>query len=57
LTTALRQPVLQDFSVWAIYLPLALMIPPGVFAIHSHMNLLYQFWIHNRLVESLGPLG
>ena len=25
--------------------------------VHSHMNLLFQFWIHTEVVDSLGPLG
>jgi alkylglycerol monooxygenase len=29
---------------------------PSLFLIHTHMNTLYQFWIHTELVKSLGPL-
>ncbi|KAK9962422.1 hypothetical protein ABG768_007791 [Culter alburnus] len=56
LSTALRQSVTQQFSSWLFYLPLALMVPPSVFAVHVQFNLLYQFWIHTELVKDLGPL-
>ncbi|KAG1952260.1 alkylglycerol monooxygenase [Pimephales promelas] len=56
LSTALRQSVTQQFSSWVFYLPLALMVPPSVFAVHIQFNLLYQFWIHTELVKDLGPL-
>uniref|UniRef100_A0A673K8V7 Alkylglycerol monooxygenase n=1 Tax=Sinocyclocheilus rhinocerous TaxID=307959 RepID=A0A673K8V7_9TELE len=48
LSTALRQSVTQQFSSWVFYLPLALMVPPSVFAVHIQFNLLYQFWIHTE---------
>lgn len=38
------------------YLPLALFVRPSIFMVHSHLNLLYQFWIHTEVVDSLGPL-
>ncbi|KTF75891.1 hypothetical protein cypCar_00048766 [Cyprinus carpio] len=56
LSTALRQSVTVQFSSWAFYLPLALAVPPSVFAVHIQLNLLYQFWIHTELVKDLGPL-
>nr|XP_042116632.1 alkylglycerol monooxygenase isoform X7 [Peromyscus maniculatus bairdii] len=56
LSTALRQSVLQQYSSWIFYSPLALFIPPPVFAVHIQFNLLYQFWIHTEVVRSLGPL-
>ncbi|XP_016123545.1 alkylglycerol monooxygenase-like [Sinocyclocheilus grahami] len=56
LSTALRQSVTQQFSSWVFYLPLALMVPSYVFAVHIQFNLLYQFWIHTELVKNLGPL-
>lgn len=31
------------------YLPLALVAPPAVFAVHIQLNLLYQFWIHTEV--------
>ncbi|KJE90512.1 transmembrane protein [Capsaspora owczarzaki ATCC 30864] len=56
LTTALRQSVFQTYTSWFFYLPLALAIPPSIFAIHRQFDTLYQFWIHTELVGSLGPL-
>uniref|UniRef100_A0A674IAX7 Alkylglycerol monooxygenase n=1 Tax=Terrapene triunguis TaxID=2587831 RepID=A0A674IAX7_9SAUR len=38
------------------YLPMALFIPPSVYAVHLQFNLLYQFWIHTEVVNTLGPL-
>lgn len=34
----------------AFYLPLALAVPPSVFAVHIQLNLLYQFWIHTEVL-------
>lgn len=31
------------------YIPMALVIPPAVFAVHIQFNLLYQFWIHTEV--------
>ncbi|KAM4601289.1 alkylglycerol monooxygenase [Polymixia lowei] len=56
LTTALRQSLTQQFTSWIFYLPMALAVPPSVFAVHIQLNLLYQFWIHTELIRDLGPL-
>ncbi|KAM5204206.1 alkylglycerol monooxygenase isoform 3-T3 [Hipposideros larvatus] len=56
LSTALRQSVLQIYTSWIFYTPLALFIPPSVYAVHLQFNLLYQFWIHTEVVDKLGPL-
>ncbi|MFT7805325.1 alkylglycerol monooxygenase [Arapaima gigas] len=56
LSTALRQSVTQQLSSWLFYLPMALAVPPSVFAVHVQFNLLYQFWIHTEMVGNLGPL-
>ncbi|KAM7382948.1 hypothetical protein PAMP_002641 [Pampus punctatissimus] len=56
LTTALRQSLTQQFTSWIFYLPIALAVPPSVFAVHIQLNLLYQFWIHTELINDLGPL-
>ncbi|XP_025146711.2 alkylglycerol monooxygenase isoform X3 [Bubalus bubalis] len=48
LSTALRQSVLQIYTSWIFYIPLALFIPPSVYAVHLQFNLLYQFWIHTE---------
>ncbi|KAJ7985399.1 hypothetical protein DPEC_G00351650 [Dallia pectoralis] len=56
LSTALRQSATQQFSSWVFYLPMALAVPPSVFAVHIQLNLLYQFWIHTEVIKDLGPL-
>uniref|UniRef100_A0AAQ5ZCM9 Alkylglycerol monooxygenase n=1 Tax=Amphiprion ocellaris TaxID=80972 RepID=A0AAQ5ZCM9_AMPOC len=56
LTTALRQSLTQQFTSWIFYMPLALALPPSIFAVHIQLNLLYQFWIHTELIRDLGPL-
>ncbi|XP_039274198.2 alkylglycerol monooxygenase-like [Styela clava] len=56
LTTALRQSAFQTYASFSFYLPAALLIPPSSFMVHRQLNLLYQFWIHTELVDSLGPL-
>jgi len=53
LTTALRQSVLQRFSSWMFYLPMAFFVPPAIFVVHLQLNLLYQFWIHTETVGRL----
>lgn len=56
LTTALRQSLTQQITSWIFYLPMALVAPPAIFAVHIQLNLLYQFWIHTELIRDLGPL-
>lgn len=56
LSTALRQSVFQIYTSWIFYCPLALFIPPSVYAVHLQFNLLYQFWIHTEVISNLGPL-
>ncbi|XP_025900730.1 alkylglycerol monooxygenase [Nothoprocta perdicaria] len=56
LFTALRQSLLQRYTSWIFNLPMALFIPPSVFAVHLQFNLLYQFWIHTEVITNLGPL-
>ncbi|KAG5856628.1 hypothetical protein ANANG_G00009940 [Anguilla anguilla] len=56
LSTALRQSSTQQFASWILHLPLALAVPPTVFAVHVQFNLLYQFWIHTEVIRHLGPL-
>jgi alkylglycerol monooxygenase len=57
LSVALRQGAFQHlFSAW-FYLPLAWMgFPPLVFLTCSAFDTLYQFWIHTRAIDKLGPL-
>lgn len=56
LSTALRQSILQKYFSWIFNLPMALFIPPSVYAVHLQFNLLYQFWIHTEIIGNLGPL-
>jgi alkylglycerol monooxygenase len=57
LAVALRQPWFSKFFSWMFYLPLALLgIPVELYVASFAVNLLYQFWIHTRLIETLGPL-
>jgi sterol desaturase/sphingolipid hydroxylase (fatty acid hydroxylase superfamily) len=57
LAVALRQSSFQGlFSFW-FYLPMALLgFSPVMLATVSSINLLYQFWVHTRLIRRLGPL-
>ncbi|XP_063230292.1 alkylglycerol monooxygenase-like [Bacillus rossius redtenbacheri] len=56
LAVGLRQSVLQEWCGFVFYLPLALFVPPAHFLTHQQFNLLYQFWLHTKVVRSLGPL-
>lgn len=51
LTTALRQGVFQPFFTWLFYMPLAFFFPVPLYVSHSHINLLYQFWIHTQYIR------
>ncbi|GIX42890.1 MAG: sterol desaturase [Leptospiraceae bacterium] len=56
LTVALRQPALGIFS-WVFYLPLAIIgFSPEFYLLHAQINLIYQFWIHTRVIGKLGFL-
>ena len=56
ITTALRQSIVQGYTSGFFYLPFALVIPPSMFAVHKHLNSLYQLWIHTECIGTLGPL-
>jgi sterol desaturase/sphingolipid hydroxylase (fatty acid hydroxylase superfamily) len=57
LAVALRQPWFAQIYSWIFYLPLALVgLPTAVWAGSFSINLLYQFWIHTRVLPKLGPL-
>eukprot|EP01104_Vermistella_antarctica_P004222 TRINITY_DN14716_c0_g1_i1.p1 TRINITY_DN14716_c0_g1~~TRINITY_DN14716_c0_g1_i1.p1 ORF type:complete len:563 (+),score=111.37 TRINITY_DN14716_c0_g1_i1:63-1691(+) len=57
LSTALRQSTIHGLTSHIYYVPMALMgLPPSLFYLHSDFNLLYQFWIHTRIIGKLGPL-
>ncbi|MEO1083199.1 MAG: sterol desaturase family protein, partial [Acidobacteriota bacterium] len=57
LAVALRQGAFQQCFSWVFYLPIALLgFSPLIFLACSSFNTLYQFWIHTRLINKLGPL-
>jgi sterol desaturase/sphingolipid hydroxylase (fatty acid hydroxylase superfamily) len=57
LSVALRQDAWQPlFSLW-FQIPVALAgVPPAVFLSAYGVVIVYQFWIHTRLIDRLGPL-
>ena len=57
LTTALRQAWFQNSFSWVFYLPLAFMgFSPAMFVTIKAINLVYQFWIHTKLIDKMGFL-
>lgn len=56
LSTALRQSIFQKYTSWFFYLPLAFFVNTPIYLVHTHLNLIYQFWIHTEMVNSIGPL-
>jgi len=55
LAVALRQPWFTQAYDWLFYVPLALLgVPAIVFITCYSLNLLYQFWIHTQLIDSMG---
>ena len=57
LSTALRQASTGFYFKWVFYMPLAILgIPVQVFVIIGLIDLLYQVWVHTRLVGRLGWL-
>ncbi len=57
LAVALRQPWFSKIYSWTFYLPWALLgLPPIVYLTTYSLNLLYQFWIHTRLIDRMGPV-
>lgn len=57
LAVALRQAVFAGLTSWPFYLWLAVLgVSPGIYAGAKAFNLLYQFWIHTRVVGKLGPV-
>ncbi len=54
LTTALRQTS-SSVGAWVFYIPSFLIgIPAEVFFVSGALNLVYQFWVHTRLIGKLG---
>jgi alkylglycerol monooxygenase len=57
LAVALRQPAIQPLFSGPFYLPLAVIgFPLPMFLTLAALNTLYQFWIHTRLIDRMGPL-
>lgn len=57
LSVALRQSWWQGLFSWWFYLPLALLgIHPLVIVTVAAFNTLYQFWIHTKAINTMGPL-
>lgn len=57
LTVALRQSSLHGLFTWLFYLPIAVLgVPVEMWLVCHAINLIYQFWIHTRAIDRLGPL-
>ena len=57
LTVALRQSSLHGLFTWVFYLPIAMLgVPVEMWLVCHAINLIYQFWIHTRAIDRLGPL-
>ncbi len=57
LSVAVRQSWFSGIAHWVFYLPVAFLgFPLWAFATMHGLNLIYQFWIHTKLVGKLGFL-
>ena len=57
LAVALRQGTFQGVFSWAFYTPLLVIgCPPLWLAAMMSFDTLYQFWIHTRAIDRLGPV-
>ncbi len=57
LSVAVRQSWFSGVAHWIFYLPIALLgFPFWAFATIHGLNLIYQFWIHTKLVGKIGFL-
>jgi sterol desaturase/sphingolipid hydroxylase (fatty acid hydroxylase superfamily) len=55
LSTALRQTSTGFLFSWIFYLPLFLLgMPFEVFVTVNALDLIYQFWVHTRMIDKLG---
>jgi hypothetical protein len=53
----LRNSSFHGFLIWVFFLPLALAgVPWRIVAVCYGLNVLYQFWLHTRLIGRLGIL-
>ena len=56
LAVALRQSWFAKFFAWIFYIPLAIIgFSPLIFVLSYSINLFYQFWIHTKLIDRMGP--
>jgi alkylglycerol monooxygenase len=57
LSVAVRQSWFSGILHWLFYAPIMLLgFTPWMFALMHGFNLIYQFWIHTRVISTLGPL-
>lgn len=57
LSVAVRQSWFSGILHWLFYVPIMLLgFAPWMFALMHGFNLIYQFWIHTKVIRRLGPL-
>jgi sterol desaturase/sphingolipid hydroxylase (fatty acid hydroxylase superfamily) len=57
LAVAVRQSWFSGLLHWIFYAPVMLLgFAPWMFLVMHGFNLIYQFWIHTRLIGKLGPV-
>ena len=57
LSVAVRQSWFSGVLHWIFYTPIMLLgFAPWMFALMHGFNLIYQFWIHTKFIDRLGPL-
>jgi len=57
LSVALRQGAVEPLATWLFYQPLAVLgVHPLIFVTVNAINTLYQFWVHTRAIDRLGPI-
>jgi alkylglycerol monooxygenase len=57
LSVALRQSWFHNFLSFWMFVPIAVLgVDPVVFMAVSAFSILYQYWIHTKLIGKLGPL-
>jgi hypothetical protein len=49
LSTALRQPLLQDLGLAPYELLQAFAVPPPLFLVHRYFSHIFQFWLHTSV--------
>lgn len=56
LSVAVRQSWFSGLTHWVFYIPIMFLgFAPWMFLTVHSLNLIYQFWIHTRLIKRLGP--